>query len=65
MKYQIILRNIELNQCEEFVSLLEDNQLDTIEITLNSPDHFSCIELITNINRYSQLSQTGLLTFFI
>ena len=46
-KIVVILRNIELNQCEEFVSLLEDNQLDTIEITLNSPDPFSCIELIT------------------
>jgi len=45
-KIVVILRNIELSQCEEYVSLLEDNQLDTIEITLNSPDPFSCIELI-------------------
>ena len=46
-KIVVILRNIELHQCEEFVSLLEENQLDTVEITLNSPDPFSCIELIT------------------
>ena len=46
-KIIVILRNIELNQCEEFVGLLEDNQLDTIEVTLNSPDPFSCIELIS------------------
>ena len=46
-KIVVILRNIELHQCEEFVSLLAENQLDTVEITLNSPDPFSCIELIT------------------
>tara|TARA_B100000029_G_scaffold468463_1_gene505473 strand:- start:72 stop:698 length:627 start_codon:yes stop_codon:yes gene_type:complete len=45
-KIVVILRNIELKQCEEFVGLLEENQLDTLEITLNSPDPFSCIELI-------------------
>ena len=43
----VILRNIELHQCEKIVNLLEDNQLDTIEITLNSPDPFTCIELIS------------------
>ena len=45
-KIVVILRNIELKQCDEFVGLLEENQLDTLEITLNSPDPFSCIELI-------------------
>ena len=43
----VILRNIELNQCEQFVNLLAENELETIEITLNSPDPFSCIEYIS------------------
>ena len=43
----VILRNIKENQVEEYVNLLESNGLNTIEVTLNSPDPFKSIELIS------------------
>jgi len=46
-KIVVILRNIKLNQVEEYVGLLESNGLNTIEITLNSPDPFKSIELVS------------------
>jgi len=46
-KIIVILRNIKLDQVEDFVGLLESNGLDTIEITLNSPDPFKSIEIIS------------------
>ena len=46
-KIVVILRNIKINQIEEYVGLLESNGLNTIEITLNSPDPFKSIELIS------------------
>ena len=46
-KIIIILRNIKLDQVEDFVGLLESNGLDTIEITLNSPEPFKSIELVS------------------
>ena len=46
-KIVVILRNIKINQVEEYVGLLEYNGLNTIEITLNSPDPFKSIELVS------------------
>ena len=46
-KMIVILRNIKFNQLEEYISLLEYNGLNTIEITLNSPDPFKSIELVS------------------
>ena len=46
-KIIVILRNIKINQVEEYVDLLEHNGLNTIEITLNSPDPFKSIELVS------------------
>ena len=46
-KIVVILRNIKTNQVEEYVGLLEYNGLNTIEITLNSPDPFKSIELVS------------------
>ena len=46
-KTVVILRNIKINQIEEYVGLLESNGLNTIEITLNSPDPFNSIELVS------------------
>jgi len=46
-KIVVILRNIKINQVEEYVGLLESNGLNTIEITLNSPDPFKSIELVS------------------
>lgn len=43
----VILRNIKENQIEEYVGLLESNGLNTIEITLNSPNPFKSIELVS------------------
>ena len=42
----VVLRHITLNQCEEYIALLEENDLNTIEITLNSINAFESIELI-------------------
>ena len=42
----VVLRHITLNQCEEFITLLEENDLNTIEITLNSTNAFESIQLI-------------------
>ena len=42
----VVLRHITLNQCEEYIALLEENNLNTIEITLNSINAFESIELI-------------------
>ena len=44
-KVIVILRHILPEQCEKFVNLLEENHLDTIEVTLNSPNAFSSIEI--------------------
>lgn len=53
-KIIVILRNIEFYQIEEYVDLLEKNEFNTIEVTLNSPDPFKSIEFIAkkfpNIN---------------
>ena len=46
-KIVVILRNIKIDQIEEYVGLLESNGLNTIEITLNSPDPFKSIELVS------------------
>jgi len=50
----VILRNINVDQCIKYVDLLNQNKFDTIEVTLNSPDPFTCIKLISknfpNIN---------------
>ena len=46
-KIIVILRNIKINQVEEYVGLLEYNGFNTIEITLNSPDPFKSIELVS------------------
>ena len=46
-KIVVILRNIKINQIEEYVGLLESNGLNTIEITLNSPEPFKSIELVS------------------
>lgn len=46
-KVIVILRNIEPNQIESYVSLLEENGLSIVEITLNSPDPFNSINLIS------------------
>ena len=46
-KIIVILRNIKIDQVEECVSLLESKGLNTIEITLNSPDPFKSIELVS------------------
>jgi len=43
----VILRNIKESQIEEYVGLLESNGLNTVEVTLNSPDPFKSIELIS------------------
>lgn len=46
-KIIVILRNIESHQIEDYVSLLEDNGLNIIEVTLNSPDPFKSINIIS------------------
>jgi 2-dehydro-3-deoxyphosphogalactonate aldolase len=46
-KIIVILRNIKIDQVEEHVGLLEHYGLNTIEITLNSPDPFKSIELVS------------------
>ena len=46
-KTVVILRNIKINQIEEYVGLLESSGLNTIEITLNSPEPFKSIELVS------------------
>ena len=43
----VILRNIKEDQIEQYVGLLESNGLNTIEVTLNSPDPFKSIELVS------------------
>ena len=46
-KIIVILRNIKIDQVEEHVGLLEHYGLNTIEITLNSPNPFKSIELVS------------------
>ena len=45
----VILRNIEESQIEEYVGLLEEKGLNTLEVTLNSPNPFSSIKLISKL----------------
>tara|TARA_B100000686_G_scaffold354277_1_gene463668 strand:+ start:3801 stop:4424 length:624 start_codon:yes stop_codon:yes gene_type:complete len=53
-KVIVILRHILPEQCEKFVNLLEENHLDTIEVTLNSPNAFSSIEIL--IKKFPKLN---------
>ena len=46
-KVVVVLRHIEFSQVEEFVGMLLENNLSTLEITLNSPDAYKSIELVS------------------
>lgn len=46
-KVVVVLRNIEYDEIEKFVGLLVEYKFDTLEVTLNSPNPYKSIELIS------------------